>query len=117
MPKLPFDENVSDHIWQGLVRRGIADLVSVKHVRLAATRDEEILHWAAKHDYEVVTHDVSTMTSKAWQRVALGLRMPGVIAIPLRVATRLVLDDLQLACEAGNPDDFVNVVRYVPFRS
>lgn len=45
------------------------------------TPDPDILHFAAEHDYVVITHDHSTMPDFAYQRMREGLIMPGLIVV------------------------------------
>lgn len=80
-------ENVKSAIFRGVMRRrpGL-DFVRVEDVGLVKTDDRIILEWAAEHGRIVVTHDVSTMKDYAYDRVRVGLPMPGVIEIPERLA-------------------------------
>lgn len=116
MLKFLFDENVNDQILRGLRQRGIANLVSVKEVERKETDDEEILSWAAAGGFVVVTHDVSTMMDFAWRRVVRGLSMPGVIVIPMGLPVGVAIVDLEIACIAGEADDFRDSVRFLPFK-
>lgn len=64
----------------------------------------------------VVTHDVSTMTRYAYERVDSGQPMPGLfeVAPDLEVAT--VVHDLLLLAHASLPDEWSGVVLYLPLR-
>lgn len=44
--------------------------------------DPELLEWAAFEERVLLSHDVSTMTDFAKERVASGLKMPGLAIIP-----------------------------------
>jgi hypothetical protein len=50
----------------------------VQDVGLTGADDPTILEWAAAGGRILFTHDVSTMTRFAYERVAAGLAMPGV---------------------------------------
>lgn len=45
-----------------------------------------ILEWAARAGYVVVTHDRSTMTRFAYERLRNGLPMPGLVIVPQTIA-------------------------------
>jgi len=57
------------------------ELISIRDVGLACEEDPEILEWAADGHYVVVTHDVSTMTKAAKDRLEDGLPMAGLVLV------------------------------------
>jgi hypothetical protein len=63
-----------------------------------------------------LTHDVSTVTAYACQRVRDGLRMPGVFEVRRDVPIAAVIDDVLLLDEFGEPDEWEGQVRYLPLR-
>ena len=64
------DENFNNQIVRGILRRNAnVDIVRVQDVGLAEVDDPIILEWAAGQRRVVLTHDVSTMTDFAYQRV------------------------------------------------
>ncbi len=63
------------------------DLVRARDIGMAQTPDSDILEWAANSGRIVLTHDIKTMVSEAWARVAAGLPMPGVLAVTLAIRT------------------------------
>ncbi|GEM_PF-1452527 len=76
------DENFNNDIIRGVRRRLAAvDIVRVQDVGLAGADDPTVLKWAAENDRIVLTHDVSTMTRFAYDRVREGKPMPGVIEV------------------------------------
>jgi hypothetical protein len=90
--KFLVDENFNHKTLAGIKRRepGL-DIVAVQEVGLRETEDPEVLDWAAQEGRVVVTHDVSTFSVFAFERVAAGLPMPGVIEIPETVPMRVIL--------------------------
>lgn len=64
----------------------------------------------------MVTHDVSTFADFAYERVAAGLHMPGVIEIPETVPRSVIIDELILIAAASTLDDWKNRVIYLPLR-
>ena len=85
MLKLLADENFDNTIVRGLLRRRAStDIVRVQDVGLSGEDDPTILSWAAEEDRILLTHDVATITRFAYERVAQGLPMPGVIEVSTR---------------------------------
>ena len=73
MIRLAADENFDNDIVRGLLRRkpGV-DIVRVQDAGLSGAADPTVLEWAAREDRIVLTHDVSTMTRHAYERVQAG---------------------------------------------
>jgi len=55
------------------------NVVRVQDAGLIGATDASILDWAAANRRVVLTHDRRTMPSFAWQRMASGLPMSGVV--------------------------------------
>lgn len=115
--KFLVDENFNHKTLAGIKRREPnLDIVAVQDVGLRATDDPEVLDWAAQEGRIVVTHDVSTFSVFAFERVAAGLPMPGVIEIPETVSMRVIIDELILIAGASDPGEWKDSVRYLPLR-
>jgi hypothetical protein len=76
----------------------------------------DVLKWAADNQRLVVTHDVSTMSWHAHQRIERGESMPGVIETPERLAVRQALVDLTLLAVASLQAEWEGQVLYLPLR-
>lgn len=82
MARLATDENFNHDIVRGVRRKRPAiDLVTVEEVGLRRAVDPVVLDWAAREGRIMLTHDVSTMTKSAYERVTAGLAMPGVFEV------------------------------------
>ena len=57
------------------------DIVHASDVGLAQTPDPDILQWAAGQGRVVISRDKRTMRNFAYQRIAAGLPMPGLIIL------------------------------------
>ena len=115
MLRFAADENLDIRIVQGL--RGQApeiDVVSVQDARLRGATDPMVLEWAAAEDRLVLTHDVSTMTAFAWQRVRRGERMPGVVQIPASLPIGHAVDDLVILALGSRPGEWEGQVVFLP---
>ena len=79
MLKLAADENFNNNIVRGLLRRKLdLDIVRIQDVGLSGVDDPTVLEWAAQEGRILLTHDVTTMTRYAYERIETGQPMPGV---------------------------------------
>ena len=109
------DENFNGAILRGLIRRlPDLDVVRVQDVGLLHAADPIILEWAANEGRVLLTHDVATIRSYAYQRVEQNMVMPGVIAVVATASIRRALDDLELFILCSEADDYENEVTFIP---
>jgi predicted nuclease of predicted toxin-antitoxin system len=96
------DENFNNNIVRGLLRRQpILDIVRVQDVGLSGADDPTLLEWAGTEKRLILTHDVSTMTHYAYERVKTGQPMPGVVEISNAVPLGTAIDDLLCLAECS----------------
>jgi predicted nuclease of predicted toxin-antitoxin system len=111
------DEDFNNDLVRGLLRRSPGvDLLRVQDLDLRGATDEAVLARAASEGRVVLTHDVSTLIAQAYHRVRVGQRMPGVIAVSQTSPVGQVIEDLLLVVECSTPEDWTNLVRYIPLR-
>lgn len=109
------DENIDLNIIRGLIaRKPDLDIISVRDVGLAATPDPIILEWAAQAGRVLITHDVSTMSNYAYQRVAAELPMLGVIELRSDASIGAIIEDLLILVEASREGEYENRVVFIP---
>jgi len=64
------DENFNNQIVRGVLRHSPnVDIVRVQDVGLSGVDNPTVLEWAAQEERIVLTHDVATMTTFAYQRI------------------------------------------------
>lgn len=115
MLRLLTDENLDGNVVRGLRRRlPFLDLVRVQDEGLMGVSDPEVLEWAARAGRALVTHDVATITRFAYERVAAGLPMPGVIEIVSSATVGQAIEELVLICECYEAGELEGQVLYVP---
>jgi predicted nuclease of predicted toxin-antitoxin system len=115
MLRLLTDEDVHGDITSGLVRRQpTLDVLRVQDVGLRQAPDTAILEWAAQHGRVVVSVDKKTLTVAAWDRVAAGEPMPGVIILRTVLSIGQAIRELEVVALAGNADDLLSQVIYLP---
>lgn len=111
------DENFNNDIVRGLRRRNPdLDIVRVQDVGLSGADDPAVLAWAAQEDRILLTHDVSTITRYAYDRVRAGKSMPGVFEVSRNVAIRVAIEDILLLAEVSIENEWEGQVRYLPLR-
>jgi len=114
MLKLAVDENFNNDIVRGLLRRvpGV-DLVRVQDVGLSGADDRTVLEWAAREGRVLLTHDVTTMTKYAYERVEQGLPMPGIFEVSMDVPVGKAIEDILLIVTCSEEGEWEGQVRYL----
>ena len=117
MIALAVDENFNNNVLRGLFRQDpTLDIVRIQDAGLARLDDPTVLAWAAEHRRILVSHDVSTLTAYAYERVKAGHPMPGLIEVGPSVSIAAAMEDLLLIAHCGRPEDFEGRVAYLPLR-
>jgi hypothetical protein len=112
------DEDFNRRILRGLRRRLPAlDVVRVQDVGLITQPDREVLEWAAKENRVLLTHDVTTMSKHAFERVNQELPMPGVIEVSQFVPIGEAIEELILIAECSLENEWQNQVIFLPLKS
>lgn len=112
------DEDFNRRILRGLRRRLPAlDVVRVQDVGLITRPDTEVLEWAANENRVILTHDITTMSKYAFDRVNQNLPMPGVIEVAQNVSIGEAIEDLILIAECSLENEWHNQVLYIPLKS
>ena len=111
------DENFNNDIIRGVRRRvQKVNILRVQDVGLSGREDPAVLQWAAENSVAVLTHDVSTMTKYALDRIRLGQRMPGLFEAGRRVPVASVIDDIGLIATFSLDDEWAGRITYLPLR-
>ena len=111
------DENFNNDIVRGMLRRKPdLDIVRVQDVGLANEDDRVILEWAAKEDRVLVTHDVTTITNFAYERVRAGKPMPGVIEVDDDLPIGQAINDILLVVECSERGEWEGQIIYIPLQ-
>ena len=117
MLALAADENFNNDIVRGLLRRkSDLDIVRVQDAGLSGSDDPVVLEWAAQQSRVLFTHDASTMTHHAYERVRTGKRMPGVFEVNREVPIAQSIEDILLLAECSVEGEWEGQVRYLPLR-
>ncbi len=111
------DENFNNQIVRGILRQNPdIDIVLVQDADLSGADDPTILAWAAQEERIVLTHDVATMTTFAYQRIQAKLSMPGLFEVSRRVSVGLAIEEIILIAECSLEGEWEGQVRFLPLR-
>ena len=117
MIKFLADENFNNQIVRGVLRRNSdIDLVRVHDVGLKGADDPDVLSWAAQEERIVLTHDVATMITFAYERIQAGLPMPGLFEVKRGVSIGLVIEEIVLIAECSFDGEWEAQVRFLPLK-
>ena len=115
MLRLAADENFNNDIIRGLLRRKPElDIVRIQDVGLSGADDPTVLGWAAREGRVLLTHDVTTMTRYAYERVRARQPMLGVFEVSRAVPIGRVIEDILLLAECSLGGEWEGQVRYLP---
>jgi predicted nuclease of predicted toxin-antitoxin system len=81
-PKFLADHDLNEHIVAGVIRRApSAEFRRVREIGLQDHPDAEVLEYAVAHGFIVVSHDMNTMPAAAYDRVAAGKPVAGLLMV------------------------------------
>jgi predicted nuclease of predicted toxin-antitoxin system len=87
------DNDLNDAIVVGVQRREpVAAYSRLRHLGLAACSDPEVLDFAVRENWIVVSHDVNTMSATASARLVAGLTMNGLLLVHQRTPVSSIID-------------------------
>lgn len=116
MLRLVVDQDFNERVLVGVSRRLPAlDAVRVLDVGLSRATDPEVLAWAADEGRIVLSHDRRTMVRHAYERMARGLPLPGVVIVRQTMPIGQAVEEVCLVVEAAGPEDLESRVLILPF--
>ena len=74
------------------------------------------MDWAANENRALLTHDVTTITKYAYQRVAAGKYMPGVIEVSRKVSLGGVIEEILYIAEVCDHGELDGQIIYLPMK-
>jgi predicted nuclease of predicted toxin-antitoxin system len=84
-PRFLADNDLNDAIVVSVRRREpAAEFARLRDMGLATRSDPEVLDFAARENWIVVSHDVNTLREAAYTRLAAGLPMNGLVLVHQR---------------------------------
>lgn len=117
MLRLVSDENFNNNIVRGILRqKREVEIVRVQDVGLSGADDRKILDWAAEEGRVLLTHDVSTITKYAYERIEAGQAMPGVFEVRRTAPIGPVIEDIVLLVECSLDKEWEGQILYLPLK-
>jgi predicted nuclease of predicted toxin-antitoxin system len=118
MLRLASDADVHGDIVRGVRRRlpGI-DLVRVQDAWPEGTPDPDVLAWTATENRVLITNDRNTMVGFAYQRVAAGKPLPGLIVTTNEQSIGSAVNDILVIAECMSEEEIrAQIVVFLPLR-
>ena len=104
-----------DQIVTGVLRREpTIEFTRLREVGLAKTPDADVLSYAAREGFVVVSHDVNTMRAAAADRINHGQGMSGLLLVHHRSPVSQTIDDLILIGIASDAAEWTGRIEYLP---
>jgi len=117
MLRLVSDADVHGDVIDGLrLREPTLDLLRVQDLGLRTADDPTILAWAANAGRVLLTRDRQTMSGHAYDRVKIGLAMPGVVITTDRMSIGDTIEEVLTVAICYEPDDMKDRVLFLPLR-
>jgi len=109
------DENFDNRLVRGLLRRhpGL-DIIRVQDLAIAGADDPTVLAWAAQAGRILLTHDERTIPNYAYERLADGQTIAGVIVASDSLAISTVIENVLLIVECSSAAEWINQLQRLP---
>ncbi|MBI5960130.1 MAG: DUF5615 family PIN-like protein [Chloroflexi bacterium] len=116
--RILLDENFNNDILRGLLRRKpYIDVVRVQDIEeIAGADDPTVLAWAARESRVLFTHDISTITAYAIERVETGKAMPGVFGVGQELPVGQAIEEMLTLLECSQENEWEGLVLYLPLK-
>jgi len=115
-PRFLADHDLKEHNVAGAVRQEPAlEFVRVRDLGMSGRSDEEILEYADREGWLVVSHDVNTMSADAYARLARGQSFPGLFMVHQRTPIGPIVENLVLIWASSEQEEWKDQVVFLPF--
>jgi Domain of unknown function (DUF5615) len=116
MLRVLIDQDLDHDILRGLIRRiPQLDAVTAFEIGMSEATDPQLLTRAAQEGRITVTHDRKTMPTHAADLMGEGENIAGLFVVPRSMPLHQVLEDLELMITCSENEEWMNVIRYLPF--
>ncbi len=114
-PRFLADNDLKDQIVLGVLRREPTIVMTrLREIGLAKTPDDQVLEFAAREGFIVVSHDVNTMRAAAIARIQNDQEMAGLLLIHQRSPLAQTIDDLILIGIASDAAEWDGEIQFLP---
>jgi hypothetical protein len=109
------DENFDNRIVRGLLRRQPElDIIRVQDLEIAGADDPIVLAWADQAGRILLTHDERTVPHYAYERLAAGQSIAGVIVASDSLPIGTVIEEILLIVECSSASEWINQLQRLP---
>jgi predicted nuclease of predicted toxin-antitoxin system len=107
-----FNHDILWDVWQYIPDATISRVQDL----IPNAEDNQILEYAARNSYLLLSHDVNTMRSLYEERLSAGLSVPGVLLVHKETLIDLVIDELQVIILTSAQAEWDGKITYIPLR-
>jgi hypothetical protein len=109
------DNDLKDAIVLGVLRSEPAiEFSRLRDLGIAALSDPDVLDYAARGNWLIVSHDVNSLTAAAFDRMAAGHMMNGLLLAHQDDPVSSTIDNLILIWSASEAEEWANQVVFLP---
>jgi len=109
------DHDLNEHIVGGVLRREPAvEFIRAREVGLENQPDSGVLEYASVHGLIVISHDVNTMPAAAYDRLAAGQKVAGLMMVRQAAPIGPVIEDLVYIWSASDAEEWEGQVVFLP---
>ena len=119
-PKFLLDENVEGMLWDAIVVRNKSAQSPIQAVRVGdppdlplGSQDPDILLWAERNGYIILSHDVGTMKEHLADHLAAGHHAPGLFLFGYHADAPHIIDLLAVASDSDNHLEWQDLIEYL----
>jgi predicted nuclease of predicted toxin-antitoxin system len=117
-PKFLADNDFNQQVVDGVLRREpLVEFVRLRHIGLGDMADPDVLAWAAERGYIILSHDVNTMRGFAYERVARGEPMAGLLLAHQREPAASIIESVLLIWADSESEEWGGQSRSFHFNS
>ena len=114
-PRFLADNDLKDAIVLGVLRNEPAvEFIRLRDLGLETSTDSAVLEYAAREKWIVVSHDVNSITAAAYDRLAQGAAMSGLILAHQVDSVSVAIDSLILIWSASEAEEWEGQVLFLP---
>ena len=114
-PRFLADNDLNDAIVMGVLRREPSiEFARLRDLGLETRADPEVLDYAAREQWIVVSHDVNTLRATAYARHAAGLTVSGILLVHQRTPVSPIIESLLLIWAASEAEEWAGQVEFLP---
>jgi hypothetical protein len=114
-PRFLADHDLNEHIVTGVRRQEpVIEFLRARDVGMDARSDDEVLEYAERERWLVVSHDVNTMRAAAHARLSRGESFPGLFMVQQASPIGSIIDSLVLIWAASDLEEWKDQVVFLP---